>query len=79
MPSSADILSALKELSTSKQLERTELVDLLRDGIHAALVKRYGELDTILEESPEPDQEIVRRLSELLELGLIWHGTFPEG
>ena len=42
MPSSADILSALKELSTSKQLERGELIDLLRDGIHAALVKRYG-------------------------------------
>lgn len=42
MPSSADILSALRELSTSKQLERAELIDLLRDGIHAALVKRYG-------------------------------------
>src|SRR5262245_63890214 len=42
MPSSADILSALRELSTSKQLERSELIDLLRDGIHAALVKRYG-------------------------------------
>src|SRR6185503_175623 len=42
MPSSVDILAALKELATSKQLERSELIDLLRDGIHAALVKRYG-------------------------------------
>ena len=42
MPSSADILAALRELSNSKQLERSELIDLLRDGIHAALVKRYG-------------------------------------
>ena len=29
-------------MATAKQLERDELVDLLRDGIHAALVKRYG-------------------------------------
>src|SRR5439155_961027 len=26
----------------TKQLERSELLDLLKDGLHAALVKRYG-------------------------------------
>jgi len=42
MTVSADVLKALRELADSKQLERSELVDLLRDGIHAALAKRYG-------------------------------------
>src|SRR5919106_1091351 len=38
----ADVVSALRELTSAKQLERSELVDLLKDGLHAALVKRYG-------------------------------------
>lgn len=42
MTSSADVLSALRELANAKQLERDELIELLRDGIHAALVKRFG-------------------------------------
>jgi len=42
MPSSPEILTAIRELSSAKQLERADLLDLLRDGIHAALVKRYG-------------------------------------
>jgi N utilization substance protein A len=42
MPSSADVLTAIRELATAKQLARDELVDLLRDGIHAALVRKYG-------------------------------------
>ena len=42
MTTPAGIIGALRELATAKQLERDELVDLLRDGIHAALVKRYG-------------------------------------
>jgi N utilization substance protein A len=42
MTVSADVLKALRELADSKQLERSELVDLLRDGIHAAVAKRYG-------------------------------------
>jgi len=42
MPSSADVLTAIRELASAKQLERDELVDLLRDGIHAALVRKYG-------------------------------------
>src|SRR5881275_1831316 len=37
-----DVVSAIKELTNTKQLERGELIDLLKDGLHAALVKRYG-------------------------------------
>lgn len=42
MASSADILAAIRELTTSKQLDRTELHGLLEDGIYAALAKKYG-------------------------------------
>src|SRR5690606_34528914 len=42
MSGSAEVLSAIKELTTTKQLDRSELLDLLRDGIHAALARRYG-------------------------------------
>ncbi len=42
MASSAEILSAIRELASSKQLDAESLLDLLRDGIHAALVKKYG-------------------------------------
>ena len=42
MSGSAEVLSALKELTTTKQLDRAELLDLLRDGFHAALARRYG-------------------------------------
>ena len=42
MATSTEVLAALRELANAKQLERSELIDLLRDGIHAALVKRYG-------------------------------------
>ncbi len=42
MTTPAEVLSALRELATAKQLEPHELVDLLRDGIQAALVRRYG-------------------------------------
>ena len=38
----SDVVSAIRELTSTKQLERTELLDLLKDGLHAALVKRYG-------------------------------------
>jgi N utilization substance protein A len=36
------MLAAFRELSTTKQLDRAELLDLLKDGLQAALVKRYG-------------------------------------
>jgi N utilization substance protein A len=42
MTSSAQLLGALQELANVKQIDREELLDLLRDGIHAALAKRYG-------------------------------------
>src|SRR5260370_35762782 len=42
MANATDVVSAIKELTNSKQLERGELIDLLKDGLHAALVKRYG-------------------------------------
>jgi N utilization substance protein A len=40
--SSTEVLAAIRELTTSKQLDRAELLDLLRDGIQAALARRYG-------------------------------------
>ncbi|UCG86864.1 MAG: transcription termination factor NusA [Gemmatimonadota bacterium] len=42
MTSSAQLLGALQELANVKQIDREELLDLLREGIHAALAKRYG-------------------------------------
>jgi len=42
MANTPDVVSAIKELTSTKQLERSELIDLLKDGLHAALVKRYG-------------------------------------
>src|SRR3970040_451159 len=41
MANATDVVSAIRELTTSKQLERSELIDLLKDGLHAALVERY--------------------------------------
>ena len=42
MMQSGDVVSAIRDLASSKQLERGELIDLLKDGIQAALAKRYG-------------------------------------
>ncbi|NNG16494.1 MAG: transcription termination factor NusA [Gemmatimonadales bacterium] len=42
MTGSAEMLAAFRELTTTKRLERGELLDLLRDGIQAALVRAYG-------------------------------------
>ena len=42
MAGSAEILTAIRELSNSKQIERSELHELLQDGIHAALAKKHG-------------------------------------
>ena len=39
---STEMLTALRELTTTKQLDRAELLDLIKDGIHAALAKRFG-------------------------------------
>jgi transcription termination/antitermination protein NusA len=42
MVGSAEILAAFRELANSKQMDRTELHELLKDGIHAALAKKHG-------------------------------------
>jgi transcription termination/antitermination protein NusA len=42
MANASDVVSAIRELTNTKQLDRSELLDLLKDGLHAALVKRYG-------------------------------------
>jgi N utilization substance protein A len=42
MTNTSEVVSAIRELTSTKQLERAELLDLLKDGLHAALVKRYG-------------------------------------
>ncbi|MFN8651021.1 MAG: transcription termination factor NusA [Gemmatimonadales bacterium] len=42
MSGSPEVLTAIRELTNTKQLDRSELIDLLRDGIHAALARRYG-------------------------------------
>jgi N utilization substance protein A len=42
MVGSAEILTAVRELTNTKQLDRTELHALLQDGIFAALAKKYG-------------------------------------
>ncbi|GAC1693881.1 MAG: transcription termination factor NusA [Gemmatimonadaceae bacterium] len=42
MVSSAEILTAVRELTNVKQLDRAELHALLQDGIFAALAKKFG-------------------------------------
>ncbi len=42
MTGSTEMLTAIRELTNSKQLDRTELHGLLQDGIHAALAKKHG-------------------------------------
>ena len=42
MAGSAEILTALRELSNLKQITREELLGLLQDGILAALAKKHG-------------------------------------
>ena len=42
MAGSTEMLAAFRELTSAKQLERSDLLDLLRDGIQAALVRKFG-------------------------------------
>ncbi len=42
MAVSPDVLTAIRELTNAKQLDRAELFGLLQDGIQAALQKKYG-------------------------------------
>ena len=43
MATPAEVLSALRELAIAKQLEPGELIDLLQDGIQAAIQRGYGQ------------------------------------
>jgi len=36
------MLAAFRELTTTKQLDRSDLLELLKDGIHAALARKFG-------------------------------------
>jgi len=42
MASSTEVISAFKELAQLKQLDRNEMRDLIRDGVLAALAKKFG-------------------------------------
>src|SRR5436309_10236967 len=42
MAGSAEMLAAFRELTATKQLDRSDLHELLRDGIHAALANKFG-------------------------------------
>ena len=42
MAVSPDVLTAIRELTNAKQMDRAELFGLLQDGIQAALQKKYG-------------------------------------
>ena len=42
MAGSPEMLAAFRELTTTKQLDRSDLLELLRDGIHAALARKFG-------------------------------------
>jgi N utilization substance protein A len=42
MAASLEILQAIRELTSSKQIDRSELHGLLTDGINAALAKKHG-------------------------------------
>jgi len=42
MASSSEVLSAFRELANIKQLDRNELRELIRDGVMAALAKKFG-------------------------------------
>jgi len=42
MAGSPEMLAAFRELTNAKQLERSELLALLQDGIHAALSRKFG-------------------------------------
>lgn len=42
MAGSAEMLAAFRELAATKQLDRSDLLDLLKDGIQAALARKFG-------------------------------------
>ena len=68
MSSSPEVLEAFRELADAKQLDREELLDLLKDGIQAALVRAYGPTVKFEMEVDEDDGTIqVLRLRQVVE------------
>lgn len=68
MSSSPQVLEAFRELADAKQLDREELLDLLKDGIQAALVRAYGPTVKFEMEVDEDDGTIqVLRLRQVVE------------
>jgi N utilization substance protein A len=68
MSSSPQMLEAFRELADAKQLDREELLDLLKDGIQAALVRAYGPTVKFEMEVDEDDGTIqVLRLRQVVE------------
>jgi len=62
------VLEAFRELADAKQLDRDELLDLLKDGIQAALVRAYGPTVRFEMEVDEADGTIqVLRLRQVVE------------
>ena len=62
MAGSTEMLAAFRELTTAKQLERSDLLDLLRDGIQAALVRKFGpnvKFELSVDERPRPGVRFV--------------------
>jgi N utilization substance protein A len=75
MAGSAEILLALRELADSKQIGRTELQELLKDGILAALARKHG--PTVQAEVEIDDAKgairivILKKVVETIEDGLV--------
>ena len=67
MAGSAEILAAIRELANMKQIERSELTELLRDGIHAALAKKHG---ATVQAEVEVDDDAVHLLTAHAAKGL---------
>ena len=72
MAGSTEMLAAFRELTTTKQLERSDLLDLLRDGIQAALVRKFGpnvkfELSVDELQGTHPGRSRLRQVVETVE------------
>src|SRR5437588_1577251 len=64
MAASVEILSAIRELTNSKQIDRAELHGLLEDGINAALAKKHGptvQAEVEVDESKGGSRSVLRK------------------
>jgi transcription termination/antitermination protein NusA len=68
MNNAINVLSAFRELTVNKQLSREELFELIKDGILAALAKRFGpNVEAEIEIHPESGQIDITVLKEVVE------------